>query len=101
MALQAELGAALQFAERAVRRGNIALQRHDTLVDRVQNPAGLREVFLLVFGGGADPVVGADDGQRGIQIVEAELRQVGSDVVHRIAAFDGFVDQHALARLLP
>ena len=62
IALQAELGTALQFAERAVRRGNIALQRHDTLVDRVQNPAGLREVFLLMFGGGADPVVGADDG---------------------------------------
>ena len=71
--LEAEFAGALEVTQRAVGDRSVALERHDALVDGVQNPTGLREVFLLVLGGGADPVVGADDGGRGIQIVEGAL----------------------------
>ena len=93
------------FAERTVEFAECSVgdrrsrERHNALMDGIEDPADLQEELGL-FGSRADPVMCAYDGRRCIEIVEAELGQVGGDIVHDIAAFDRFIDQNDFAGLL-
>ena len=58
-------------------------------MDGVQNPAGLGEESLLVFGRRGDPVAGAQHHGGSIQIVEGQLVDMGGHVVDDAAADAG------------
>ena len=66
----------------------LALQAlEQALVQHVEEPFGLREEHVLDFGGRRDPVAGAEHGDRPVERVEAQLREIRGERVGERAAF--------------
>ena len=64
----------------------MAFEREDVFVHGVEHVGGLREEGLLEFVGGRDPVAGADDGRRGVELVEMEISVKGKGYIVRSEA---------------
>ena len=69
-------------------------------MDRIDDPAGLREEELVELEGRGDPVAGADDYAGSIEIVEAQIRDVGRYVVQEGASLASVGYEYDSAGLL-
>ena len=78
----------------------VVLKRHDLFVDRIQDPAWLREELVVILEGRCDPVLRADDHGRGIEVIEGQLCDVPRDFVEEAAASAGIGGEDDLAGLL-
>jgi len=60
---------AVEFAEAAVGGRGVAFERHDALMDGIEDLTDLGEEFAFQFGSGADPVVSTDDSRRCVEVI--------------------------------
>ena len=69
-------------------------------MEEIQEPARLREEVGFEFVARRDPVAGAEDGDRRVEVVEAEAADVAGEVVEEPATLAGVASHDDLARLL-
>src|SRR6478609_4662566 len=70
--LRALAGALRQCAQTLIRAGRVTLQRQNPLMNRVDQPGGLREEQSLQLRRGRNPIPRPDHYGRPVQVVEAE-----------------------------
>src|ERR1035437_2196026 len=95
----AEAAPAYQFSERGVCVWPIAFQGQDSLVDRIEQPVGLREEHGFQFCGGRDPVSRTDYDRGRVQILKTKLREVGGHRVQGPTTLDCVTGEKDLAGL--
>ena len=61
--------------------GNMSGQRHQLVIDGVDDPAILREEELIKLKGRCDPVLSPDYSDRSIKIVKAQVADVMCNIV--------------------
>ena len=80
--------------------GGVSGDRNELLVDSVDDRIGIREECLLKLVSRSDPVARTECNCRSVEVVERELLNVGSHVLHDGVSLAGIADDEDLSGLL-